>query len=69
MMGIDSDPEMKAVIDTAEAALGGTTMADLKKSTMKRNDMNAAFKKVRESLGGLVTAAPTRAINVADLDD
>ena len=66
--GVSNDEQLKELIGEAEEALAGTTMAQLKRSTVKRRDINESFKAVKSRLDSLVVDAPTRSFDLDDLD-
>ena len=68
-LGIYSDEELTELTKTAQAALGGTTMADLKKSNRKSRNIAESFSAVKTKLDSLIIDAPSRSINLDDLDD
>lgn len=68
-LGIVSDASLNGLVDDAEKALGNTTMSQLKGSAAKRKKVNADFGKLKSTLDTLVKSAPTRSININDLED
>jgi hypothetical protein len=67
-LNIRSNADLSQLIDSARDALGGVTMAQLKRSRASRRDVSATLETVREQLGRLTMAAPVRSIDVSDLD-
>lgn len=67
-LNIRSDEALTNLVETAKQALGGTTMADLKKSAIARGEIASRFGEVASKLGELVAAAPERSISLEDLD-
>ena len=67
-LGIDSDAALGELVAEAKQALGGVTMSQLKKSSTKRNDIAGKFGKVKDVLDSLAVVAPSRSINLDDLE-
>lgn len=67
-LNIRSDQALADLVDTAEQALGSTTMLDVKKSADKRDALAASFDAVAKKLDQLVIDAPSRSIDLDDLD-
>jgi hypothetical protein len=67
-LGIRSDAQLTQLVETAKQALGGTTMAQLKGSRFGQQDMAAKFTAIAGTLDKLIIEAPTRAIDIEDLD-
>lgn len=68
-VGIYSDEGLTELVEQANETLGGTTMAQLKKDRTKRRNISKQFKEVKEKLDTLLIDAPSRSINLEDLED
>ncbi len=68
-LGIRSDESLNELVDDAKKALGSTTMYDVKKSESKRDTLADSFSAVSAKLATLIVEAPSRSIELDDLDD
>lgn len=67
-LNIRSNADLSKLIDDARDALGGVTMAQLKRSRASRRDIASKLESVQDQLGRLTIIAPVRSIDVSDLD-
>jgi len=68
-MGITSDETLTGLVNDAKAALGDTTMSQLKRNPAVRSDVAIKLVDVEDQLKKLVIEAPARSISLDDLDD
>lgn len=67
-LGIRTDEELTALVSRAQQSLGASEMADFRKSASLRAYTREDFSAIESRLTGLIIEAPTRSIDLTDLD-